>query len=419
MISFRSEGRPRWRLRLILLVLLLAIPFLLASPKPMTASMVADSENGTKVLVLNYHKVDNMNISLSVLPEDFDRQMKYLSENGYHTITPDELYDSLAGNAELPENPVLITFDDGYEDNYQNAYPILKKYDFKATVFVISSFLGVYPNYLTWDQAREMDENGISIQSHTVDHKSMTDLTDDELRTELVDSKKKIEKNDKDENLKEAYASQAKRKITDIRAGKTKGVFEAMVYSVSQSAFKNEDAKKIFIENANLNMDTVVEHCEVMYTFLETLNTLKLIKIDEGSNLGAVRIRIRSLISAVKERRRNKTKPVIKSSAYNRVIFTEEMRKNYTINLLLSKVSYSDKLLILLLLSVIKHQLKSILSCETVFYGLSICNTPIRLRSQLRKPHSNQFLLLLGRSFISRRLSTTRKSHHARQNQRS
>ena len=47
MISFRSEGRPRWRLRLILLVLLLAIPFLLASPKPMTASMVADSENGT------------------------------------------------------------------------------------------------------------------------------------------------------------------------------------------------------------------------------------------------------------------------------------------------------------------------------------------------------------------------------------
>ncbi len=56
-----------------------------------------------------------------------------------------------------------------------------------------------------------------------------------------------------------------------------------------------------------------------------------LIKIDEGSNLGAVRIRIRSLIAAVKERRRNKAKPIIKSSAYNRVIFTEEMRKNYTI----------------------------------------------------------------------------------------
>lgn len=195
MISFRSEGRPRWRLRLLLLVLLLAIPFLLASPKPMTASMVADSENGTKVLVLNYHKVDNMNISLSVLPEDFDRQMKYLSENGYHTITPDELYDSLASNAELPENPVLITFDDGYEDNYVYAYPILQKYGFKGTIFVITSFLDKnMKNYVTWEQAEEMEASGtISIQSHTVTHSSMTELSDEQLRHELADSKQAIE----------------------------------------------------------------------------------------------------------------------------------------------------------------------------------------------------------------------------------
>ena len=195
MFSFPThQDRPRWLRRIVLLVMLLAIPFLLASPKQMTASMVADSENGTKVLILNYHKIDDTFIALAVRPEDFDAQMKYLSEHGYHTITPDELYDSLAGNAELPENPVLITFDDGYEDNYKNAYPILKKYGFKGTIFVVSSFLGVYPNYITGDQAREMDADNISIQSHTVDHKSMTDLSDDELRAELVDSKKKIEK---------------------------------------------------------------------------------------------------------------------------------------------------------------------------------------------------------------------------------
>ena len=117
--------------------------------------MVADSESGTKVLVLNYHKVDNTFISLAVRPDDFDKQMQYLSDNGYNTITPDELYDSLAGNKELPENPVLITFDDGYEDNYTNAYPILKKYGFKGTIFVISSFLGKNKNYITWDQDRK------------------------------------------------------------------------------------------------------------------------------------------------------------------------------------------------------------------------------------------------------------------------
>ncbi len=183
----------KWMKRLGLLLMLLLVPLLVSSPKPITASMYEASENGTKVLVLNYHKIDNMNISLSVLPEDFDEQMKYLYEHGYHTITPDELYDSLEGTGTLPDNPVLITFDDGYRDNYDNAYPILQKYGFKATVFVVTSFLGKYPNYMTWDQAREMDANGISIESHTVDHKSMTDLTDDQLRTELVNSKKKAE----------------------------------------------------------------------------------------------------------------------------------------------------------------------------------------------------------------------------------
>ncbi len=193
--KFGEKHKVSWWKRILLLLLLLAIPFLAASPRHMTARMVADSENGTKVLVLNYHKVDNMNISLSVLPEDFDEQMAYLKKHDYHTITPAELYDSLEGNAELPENPVLITFDDGYRDNYDNAYPILQKYGFKGTIFVITSFLGKYPNYITWDQAREMEEDGtISIQSHTVDHKSMTDLSDEQLRTELVDSKKQAEK---------------------------------------------------------------------------------------------------------------------------------------------------------------------------------------------------------------------------------
>lgn len=190
----RIWGKRRFSAKHVVLVtLLLLVPFLFSAPQSLKARMVADSENGTKVMVLNYHKVDDMEISLSVTPEDFDEQMCYLKEHGYHTITPDELYESLSGNAELPENPVLITFDDGYLDNYENAYPILKKYDFTATIFVVSGFLGKQKNYMTWDNAREMEKNGIRIESHTVDHKSMTDLSDEQLRTELVESKKKIE----------------------------------------------------------------------------------------------------------------------------------------------------------------------------------------------------------------------------------
>ena len=177
-----------------LLCILFLVPFVFSAPQSLKARMIADSEHGMKVMVLNYHMVKDQTISLAVPVQDFDDQMNYLKKHGYHTITPEELYESLSGNAELPENPVLITFDDGYVDNYENAYPILKKYGFKATIFAISSFVGNKKGYITWEEAREMEENGISIESHTVDHKSMTDLSDDQLRVELTESKKKLEK---------------------------------------------------------------------------------------------------------------------------------------------------------------------------------------------------------------------------------
>lgn len=211
-IGMRTQGQPgnrhavwevfmkavfqgKWRIfsRFLFLLVFFAAAFLAVDSGRMGAGSMTDRAAGEKVLVLNYHKVDDMHISLAVTPTDFEAHMKYLKRNGYHTISPDELYESLAGRGTLPENPVLITFDDGYADNYTNAYPILKKYDFKATIFVVSSFVGKYRNYLTWEQAREMDQNGISIESHTVTHRSMTDLTDEQLRMELEDSKKKIE----------------------------------------------------------------------------------------------------------------------------------------------------------------------------------------------------------------------------------
>lgn len=111
--------------KIILFIMLVCLPLILSSPKVMPVS-AAENEEDIPITILNYHKVDNMNIALSVLPEDFDRQMAYLKENGYNTINTDQLYDYMVNGAELPENPIMITFDDGYEDNYQNAYPILK-----------------------------------------------------------------------------------------------------------------------------------------------------------------------------------------------------------------------------------------------------------------------------------------------------
>ena len=106
-----------------------------------------------------------------------------------------------------------------------------------------------------------------------------------EIKNVLANTKEKIEKSREKANgaaLAESHAFIGQRQIMDIREGKVQNVLEAMVYAVSRQALKNEDAKKIFVENASLNMDKVVEHCEVMFTFLTTLDTCKIANIDEA-----------------------------------------------------------------------------------------------------------------------------------------
>ncbi|MBO6291389.1 MAG: polysaccharide deacetylase family protein [Selenomonas sp.] len=148
------------------------------------------------VPVLNYHQInDRDENSLTIRTDQFEAEMKYLADNGYHTITPAELLAAWDGEGALPEKPVIITFDDGYADNYKNAYPILQKYGLKGTIFVVSDFLGTYPNYLTWPMAEEMHKSGlIDIESHTLSHAQLDQLgTREELDKQLRDSKQAID----------------------------------------------------------------------------------------------------------------------------------------------------------------------------------------------------------------------------------
>ena len=141
--------------------------------------------------VLNYHQVEPKDGNpLTLWPEQFEAQMEYLAAEGYTTITIDEMMDALENGTSLPEKSVIITFDDGYADNYEYAYPILKKYGFKATIFLIYDFTNTYPNYLTWDQVAEMKASGlIHFESHTMTHANLAELTSvDELRHEIADS---------------------------------------------------------------------------------------------------------------------------------------------------------------------------------------------------------------------------------------
>ncbi len=170
-------------------------------------SAKADGQQGplllrqVRVPILMYHYVsvplpgsDKYRLDLSVSPANFAAQMASLKDNGYQTISPDDLYAALTQGQKLPDHPILLTFDDGYEDAYTNAYPILQKYGFTGTFFIVTGFIDEgRKGYLTWDQVKEMSNEGMSIQSHSRDHEDMRNRDHDWLVYQIIGPQKTIE----------------------------------------------------------------------------------------------------------------------------------------------------------------------------------------------------------------------------------
>lgn len=146
------------------------------------------------VPILAYHMVNEDPQPYSIDTVDFDRHMKYLAEQGYSAISLTEYFMARDGQTKLPDKPIIITFDDGYADNYLTALPILEKYQLKATVFVISEAVG-QPNYLTWEQIKAMQFQHTEIGSHTASHIALGQADVTEKRRQIAKSKKTLEQN--------------------------------------------------------------------------------------------------------------------------------------------------------------------------------------------------------------------------------
>lgn len=148
-----------------------------------------------QIPILMYHAVHVMdpseasNANLIVDPDLFEAQIKALSKAGYYFLTPEEAYKALTENALPAKKVVWLTFDDGNEDFYTIAYPILKKYKAKATNNVITGFVkkGNAGN-LTVKQMKEMMAHGMSFQSHTVNHPDLSATDKATQKVELTDS---------------------------------------------------------------------------------------------------------------------------------------------------------------------------------------------------------------------------------------
>lgn len=157
-------------------------------------------EREIKVPILFYHYVsDNPNKNdtarngLSTPPDIFDQQLALLSANGFTTITLDELAAAFAGAGMLPVKPVVLTFDDGYQDFYSNAVPILIKYHMKGIAFIPTGLIGG-GYYMTWGQIEELARSGtVVFGAHSIHHYALTKLSPESLKAEIVESKQVLE----------------------------------------------------------------------------------------------------------------------------------------------------------------------------------------------------------------------------------
>ncbi len=146
-----------------------------------------------QIPVLAYHRVGYTPDNLTVTPERFANDLEHLQERGYCSISLEEFQKFIDGRSmDLPDKPVLITFDDGYLDNFQNAYPILRKYGMVGTFFVITDMLWAKER-LTPEHIVEMAQGGMSFGSHTVTHRALAELDQPSIYDELVNSKAVLE----------------------------------------------------------------------------------------------------------------------------------------------------------------------------------------------------------------------------------
>lgn len=168
---------------------------------PVPTAFVTAPAPGTaaNVPILMYHHfqdlADNateLDLTWTVSPRNFDAQMNLVAQRGFHTITMGQLVAHLKEGKPLPAKPIVVSFDDGWEQQYVTAFPILRKYGLVGTFFVYTRPINHEP-YMTWEQLQEMTTAGMDFEAHTLTHPHLRTLPPDEALKEISDSKTILE----------------------------------------------------------------------------------------------------------------------------------------------------------------------------------------------------------------------------------
>jgi peptidoglycan/xylan/chitin deacetylase (PgdA/CDA1 family) len=159
-------------------------------------------------IILTYHSISILSSKFdpydtSVSPDDFAAHMQYLHEDGYQVVRLSDAIRAMRRGRALPPKAVAITFDDGYRDNYTEAFPVLSHYGFPATIYLVADCVGGAAVWdgetgsqlplMTWEEAREMQDAGIEFGSHTRTHAALPTLPPQDAKREICASKHIIE----------------------------------------------------------------------------------------------------------------------------------------------------------------------------------------------------------------------------------
>jgi peptidoglycan/xylan/chitin deacetylase (PgdA/CDA1 family) len=159
--------------------------------------------------VILYHKIDRPSRD-SLLrgaftpPARFSRQMIYLKQQGFTFYTASELIEHFRARGAFPSNAITLTFDDGWKDNYTNAFPVLRRLGIRATIFLVPSCIGQVSDkvqgegegvraHLSREEILEMAEHGIEFGSHSMNHKLLDRIPEPEVEFEIKEAKRQLE----------------------------------------------------------------------------------------------------------------------------------------------------------------------------------------------------------------------------------
>lgn len=180
----------------IILVIALAVLSVTNAQDDLQGQLGDGTLRRINVPILMYHYVsplpDDADVyrdDLTISPENFRNHIDYLHENGYSTITLHDLYDALMYGSILPTKPIILTFDDGYIDHYEYAFPALEEHDFVGTFFVITGKADAGdPAHLSWTQIEAMADAGMQMESHTKTHPDLREREFDFLVYQILGS---------------------------------------------------------------------------------------------------------------------------------------------------------------------------------------------------------------------------------------